>query len=44
MAKVLSSALYQHPKLKKLVVEMVIIYAIKVTQHCKFYPSMSDLI
>jgi len=31
------SALYQHPKLKNLVAEMVIISGINVTQHCKLY-------
>ena len=38
------TALYQHPKLKKLVAEMVIIYAPHTLPDCKFYLPISDLI
>jgi hypothetical protein len=43
-AEVLLTALYQHPKLKKLVAEMVIISAPHTLPDCKFYPPISDLI
>ena len=37
-------ALYQHPKLKKLVAEMVTIYASHTLPDCKFSSSISTLI